>query len=52
MWEYATHNPGYFFLLVLIFVWAVERVIVAFINRNKPVVSCDHEDNGDEDDLP
>lgn len=46
-------------IIVLGTVWAVERMVVAFINRNKmecPCNCCDHdlddEEDDDEDELP
>jgi len=34
-------NPLGSFIIILCVLWAFERVVVAFINRNKPVVDCD-----------
>ena len=37
------------FIILLAFIWACERVITAFINRNKPAPQeCCHEDDEDE----
>jgi len=42
-----------FFLITLAILWAFERMVVAFINRNKPVCNCEcctfeHDDDDDE----
>lgn len=46
-------NPFGSFIIILATLWACERVIRAFINRNKPVApecDCDCEDEDDEED--
>lgn len=42
-----------FFILALALIWATERLIQSFINRNKPVCDCDccqepHDEDEDE----
>lgn len=34
-------NPFGTFVIILCFLWACERAIVAFINRNKPECDCE-----------
>lgn len=31
------------FIILLAFIWACERVITAFINRNKPATDCERD---------
>lgn len=49
-----TNNGLGSFLILLALIWASERVITAFINRNKPVCDCEccqdnHEDEEDDE---
>lgn len=40
------------FVIIISLTWAIERVAVAFVNRNKPVVNCgccDEEEDGEEE---
>lgn len=34
-------NPLGTFIIILAILWAFERMVTAFINRNKPVCDCD-----------
>jgi hypothetical protein len=34
-------NPVGTFIIILCVLWAFERMVVAFFNRNKPVVQCE-----------
>lgn len=36
-----TNNPFGSFIVILMLIWAVENVVKAFVNRNKPVCDCD-----------
>ena len=45
-------NPLGTFIIILCLIWAVERMVVAFINRNKPpTCRCDNCDDDDEDEV-
>ncbi len=47
-------NPLGTFIIILCLLWAFERMVTAFINRNKPVCDCECceetvEEGGEED---
>ena len=51
-------NPLGTFIIILAVLWAFERMVTTFLNRNKPVVQCDcdccehdetEEEGGEED---
>ena len=59
--QWATENPGYAFLLVILTVWAIERVVKAFARRPviverrdgryvEVVVEDDYDDEEEDDD--
>jgi hypothetical protein len=50
-------NPLGTFIIILAVLWAFERMVTTFLNRNKPVCECDccqeeetEEEGGEEDD--
>jgi hypothetical protein len=40
------------FIVILAFIWACERVITGFINRNKPATDCERDCECDCDEEP
>lgn len=49
MWEFAMAHEVISLIVVLGTVWAVERMVTAFINRNKPSVQCGCENCTDDE---
>jgi hypothetical protein len=47
-------NPLGTFIIILAVLWAFERMVVAFLHRNRPVVNCEcdccHTDTDEEED--
>jgi hypothetical protein len=41
MWEFAREHYFLFFLLFLSFLWSIESIVVAFLNRNKSACECE-----------
>jgi hypothetical protein len=49
MWEFAMQHEIIAMIVVLSCLWAGERVITAFINRNKPSIQCPCHDDDEEE---
>jgi hypothetical protein len=44
MWDFARENPGYIFIAFVLLVGAVEHMVVAYCNRNKPEASTEEDE--------
>lgn len=41
MMQWALEHDILTFIIILSILWACERMVTSFLNRNKPVVKCD-----------
>lgn len=44
MWDFARENPILVGVVFLFLIWSIERMVVAFIERNKPAQDCCHDE--------